>query len=229
MSPTWLTLFGCGLLALADAEKPTPLRYLRPSGEKYVLECEVTFTQGPEGWTQVTRTDHGPEVMTLTVRADKKGRVIRADVLWERGTDKRTALLDLEGNPVQFKRGGTTDFIKGIPADPVVTTAPDWSDVFQLTRRYDASRGGKQEFPAVWFHPREGYVSTTFSIEKAGNDKVKVKDREVNLTRYQVKLRSGDYTVWAEPNAKVVKIVPADAKAGPVVLDGYEEATRDLK
>jgi hypothetical protein len=113
-----------------------------------------------------------------------------------------------------------------------VTTAPDWSDVFQLVRRYDAAKGGKQDFPGLWVHPVQPMQKLTFSIQRIGDDTVAVREKgkemEVKLGRYQVKLRSGDYAVWADPDRRVVRIVPANRKEAFVVLQGYQEATRGL-
>lgn len=55
-----------------------------------------------------------------------------------------------------------------------------------------------------------------------------VKDKTVELTRYRIQLRSGDYLVWARPDGTVCKLIAKGAKAVPVVLEGYEEATRNL-
>jgi hypothetical protein len=41
-------------------------------------------------------------------------------------------------------------------------------------------------------------------------------------------LRSGEYLVWAQPEGIVCRIVSRRAGAAPVVLQGYEEATRRL-
>jgi hypothetical protein len=229
MSFALVSLLGCGLSLAAEPEKPAPLRYLRPEGDTFVLESEVSTTRAGDGTTTyVSRTERGAEKMTLTIRSDKSGRPLTAESVLEDRDGKKTANLDLQGPMAQFKRGGVTDFFKA-PADPVVTTAPDWSDVFLLVRRYDAAKGGKQDFNGLWFHPTKGLLKPTFTVEHLGGDKVKIGDKEVTLDRYQVKLRGGDYLVWAEGKDRVCKILAGDPKAVPVVLEGYETATRDLK
>jgi hypothetical protein len=224
MSPLVWTLLGWGLLAAPDPDKPAPLRYLRLEGDRFVLESEVLTTKGGTYTSKTTRRD---ETLTLTIRHGEKGEPLMADALLEKGKQSKKAVLDLTGPTAQLKRGGTLDLFKA-PANPVVTSAPDWSDVFTLVRRYDAAKGGKQEFAGLWFHPALPHRILTFTIERTGTDKVMVKDKPVELTRYQAHLRSGDYIVWALPDSVVCKLMGREAKAVPVVLEGYEEATRNL-
>lgn len=227
MSPLLWTLLGCGLLSAADTEKSSTLRYLRPAGNRFVLESEVRITTAEKSTTYVSRTQRGEEKTTLTILYRAKGEVRVAEVVTENSRQSKTAQLDLTGPVAKLKRGGATDFFKA-PANPIVTTAPDWSDIFALVRRYDASRGGKQEFPGLWIHPRKPRLSLTFTIERRGTDKVTVKDKPIELTRYRVHLRSGDYLVWARPDGVVCKLIARRAEAVPVVLEGYEKATRNL-
>jgi hypothetical protein len=227
-------LAALALLPAAEPEKPAPLRYLRPEMGKFVLESEVTVTRGDGGTVYVSRTERPNEKMTLTLRLDGDGRLRSAEALRE-AANKRRAVLTLRGGKRgDLKRDGTTDFYDDLPPDPVVTTAPDWSDIFQLVRRYDAAKGGKQEFAGLWIHPVEAMRRLTFTVERLKTDPVTVKDpttkkdEELKLERYQVKLRSGDYLVWADPSGRVVKLMGAGPKGTPVVLEGFEEATRAL-
>ena len=223
-----MSLFWVLLVPGLAAEKPATLRYLRPEGGRYVLESEVSTTATTEGSTYVSKTVRGKETMTLTVRRGKDGKVLWAEAVQVKDGQRRKATLDLRVEPAQLKRGGVTDLLK-VAANPVVTTAPDWSDVFELVRRYDGARGGKQEFAGFWMHPSQPHLTPTFSVEKLGKDTVKVDGKEQQLVRYRVKLRSGAYLVWAREGGPVCKILPGGAKAVPVVLEGYEEATRGLK
>jgi len=227
MTLTWLLL--PGLLTAAEPDKPAAVRYLRPDGDKFALESEVTRTTTDDGAVYVSRTDRGTQKMTLTLRYDKDGRLTSAEAVLETARDKRTATVTLRGTEGRLQRGGTTEAFTAA-ADPVVTTAPDWSDIFQLVRRYDARRGGRQEFPGLWFHPTQALLTPTFAIERIGSDDVVVQNRKVALTRYQVRLRNNaGYLVWADPDGRVCKILPRAAGATPVLLEGYEEATRTLK
>jgi hypothetical protein len=227
MTRALCVLFSCCFIGQLAAEKPTPVRYLRPVGDRFVLESEITTTAAPDGSTYVSRTVRGTETMTLTVKRDKSGRVLRAEIVYQRGKERKTASLELTTGQAKIRRGGTTDLVKA-PDNPIVTTAPDWSDIFELLRRYDAKKAGKQEFAGLWFHPTRPHLLLTFVMEKVGVDAVKVKGKKQQLDRYQVRLRSGGYRVWAR-GGQVVKILPAGAKAVPIVLEGYEEATQGLK
>ena len=227
MLPLLWSLISLPLLA-ADAEKSSTLHYVKPVDDKYVLESEVTTTPNDDGSTFVSRTVRGGETMTLTIRFDKKGQVVTAEAAFEKDKMKKTAALAFRDKEnATLKRGGLTDYLKASP-DVIVTTAPDWSDVLQLVRRYDAKKAGKQEFTGFWFHPVNAYQSLTFSIEHVGKDKIGVTDKVIDLQRYAINLRSGEYLVWADVDGKVCKILPRK-KGTPVVLEGLEELTKDLK
>jgi len=117
-------LFGCLLLGQEDAEKPKPVRYLKPAGGRFVLESEGTGTITSTGSTYGSRTVRGPETMTLTVHRDKDGTVVGAEIVHRKGEVRKTASVDLRTEPAKIKRGGVTELIK-VPANPIVTTAPD--------------------------------------------------------------------------------------------------------
>nr|ALS88806.1 MetaGeneMark_Unknown Function [uncultured bacterium] len=108
-------------------------------------------------------------------------------------------------------------------------TAPDWSDIFLLLRRYDPIKGGRQEFSGFWFHPVQPARLLKFGVERLGEDTVNAKDRRQTLGRYRVTLRSGAYLVWADNTGRVWKLLSAGNPKAVVVLEGYEEATSALK
>jgi hypothetical protein len=204
------------------------LRYLRLDGEQWVPESAVTSSLEPEGTVYVSVTTRASEKMTLTIAHDKKGRLLGAEALLATKQGKKRASLKIDGKWGILKRGGVTEQFM-LPADVVVTTAPDWSDIFQVLRRYDRARGGKQEFPGFWIHPVQPPRVLTFTVEKLGEDTIAVKDRKLALGRYRVTLRSGAYLVWADAAGLVHKLMPAGRAAGTVVLEGFEEATQGLK
>jgi hypothetical protein len=121
-----------------------------------------------------------------------------------------------------------TDFIKVNGSAPIVTTAPDWSDIFQLVRNYDRRRGGKQTVPGLWIHPSKPHQLIDFTIDRTGEDALMLKDRKLRVDRYRITLRSGDYTAWADQAGLVYKLAPARKPDEFVVLEGYEDATRNL-
>jgi hypothetical protein len=221
------------MLAPAQDNKAEPLRYLRQTGTKFVLESEIAITPVERGTvyksTTTRKTELGDEKMTLTLRLDENNRITSAETVEETPKGKKTATLTLRDRHALLKREGTTDILNKVAAFPIVTTAPDWSDVIQLVTRYDAKKGGMQEFGGVWFHPSARPATPTFTIERLGTDKINVKDADVTLTRYQIKLRSGDYLAWADEEGRVFKILPRAQGGTPIALQGYEEATRELK
>jgi hypothetical protein len=209
-------------------ERPTPLRYLRPSEGKLVLESEVTETRTDGQTVYTSTTERGDEKTTLTVAYERPGKPVRAEVVVEGPKGRRTAEVTFDKQGVRLKRGGgITDFLK-VGADPVVTTAPDWSDIFQLARRYDRTKGGRQEFPGLWVHPVQPPIVQTFAIERIGTDVITAGDQKVTLDRYRIKLRSGDYIAWADANGRVYKLFRSGSPRAFVVLEGFEEAARTL-
>jgi hypothetical protein len=216
-------------VSAAEGDDPKELHYLRLSGDQWVLECTVSRKSDRKGSVYVSVTDRGAEKMTLTVRRDTTGRLLAAEVQQQTAQGKKKASLTVREKWLLLKReGGITEQFMLAP-NPVVTTAPDWSDIFELLRRYDRNRAGKQEFPGFWIHPVQPPRVLTFTVEKLGGDEIVVKDNKVSLGRYRVGLRSGGYLVWADAAGLVYKLMPENRPAGTVVLEGFEEATRALK
>jgi hypothetical protein len=130
--------------------------------------------------------------------------------------------------------GKNTEFFKDLPENPVVTTSPGWSEVFQLVKRYDAAKGGKQEFPGAWIHPADGMKTPTYAVKREGEDTIKVLDKDkkeqpVKLDRFLLSLRAADdFRAWVDPMGRIVRIAAVKVKDTPVILEGFEEATKDL-
>jgi hypothetical protein len=217
-------------LLLADDGKTTTLRYVRPGGGGWVAESEITVTRSDAGTRYVSKTTRPRETMTLTVLRDPKGQLREATLVQEAGEARSTASLSVREGKVLLSRDGGVSEIPGAKPDAIATTAPDWTDILDMVARYDAEKGGKQEFAGVWFHPKQPTLTPTFSIEKVGTATIQVSGKEQTLTRYQARLRGGSaYAVWALPDRRVCKILAAGGKGAPVVLQGYEEPTRELK
>ena len=86
--------------------------------------------------------------------------------------------------------------------------------MLQLVRRYDAAKGGKQEFAGLSIDPVQGFQKQTFTAERQAADTVTVKDKEVKLDRYRLKLRGGDYAAWADGEGRVVRVQGLAAEGG---------------
>jgi hypothetical protein len=216
---------GCALLPAADADKPVTLRYVRPDMGKFVTAAEVTTASGDDG-TVVTTRAQPPEKMTITLRYDRAGKLTSAEAVQDR---KGVTLTLGEKGAGIMKRGGITDILKDLPDKPVVAAGPDWTDALQVVRRYDAAKAGKQEFGGMSIDPVQGFAKQTFTAERQAADTVTVKDKEQKLDRFRLKLRGGDYTAWADAEGRVVRVQRLAPKAVPLVLDGFEDATRGLK
>src|SRR5438552_18765510 len=120
----------------AGEDKPKLTRYLRREKDKFVLESEIAEKRTTDGTTYVSLTDRGTEKMTLTLRFDKDNRLTSGEAVQETAKGKQRADLTFEGDTPRLKRTKSVREIKDL-ANPIVTTAPDWSDIFQVVRRYD--------------------------------------------------------------------------------------------
>jgi len=212
----------------AEPAKPELVRYWRRSDNQLVLECKSSATPTKEGITVANRTQRPGETMTLTLHFDGKGRLVSAEAVQEKDKEKRTAALSFVSGTARIKRsGGITDQLSEVTPAAVVTTAPDWSDIFQLVRRYNHQRGGRQEFAGLWIHPSQPPRILVFRIEAVGKNTVKEKNRKKVLVRFRVRLRSGNYAVWADDQGRVYKFMVAGTPTSAVFREGVgEEAQR---
>ncbi|HEX5270915.1 MAG TPA: hypothetical protein VFW33_10525, partial [Gemmataceae bacterium] len=217
---------GCALLPVAQAEKPVTLRYVLPEMGKLVTAAEVTTTRGDDGTFVTIKSERPDEKMTVTLRYDRDGKLTAADAV--QGRKGVTLTLGEKGTGT-MKRGGITDLLKDLPANPVVAAGPDWADVLQVVRRYDGAKGGKQEIAGFSIDPVQGFQKQKFTAETLPPVTIAVKDKEMKLDRYRLKVRGGDYAAWADGDGRVVRLQGVARGAVPVVLDGFEDATRGLK
>jgi hypothetical protein len=232
MTPVLPLILGCLLAQNAD-DKPTQFKYMRSEGDKFVVESEITLTPGKRGFTYTSVTNRGTDKdgvkMTLTIQFDADSNIQSAETVLATPKSTKKATLTFYKDHARLKRSGTTDILNRVPESPIVTTAPDWSDIIQLTKRYDAKKGGKQEFGGIWFHPEEDFSTPTFTIERVGKDKIALGDKEVELHRHDIQLRRGGYRAWSDDDGRIVRIFPRGSGGSPVVLEGYEVATKELK
>jgi hypothetical protein len=213
---------------LPPADSTVSLRYVRPSAGKFVLESRVTEAASQDGLRYSSLTDRGSEKMTLTLHFDAKHRLRRAEAVRQTGKEKQTATVVFKEKEAVLTRQGA-DVRLSVTPDVVVTTAPDWSDIFQVIRRYDPGKGGKQKFSGLWIHPVKDTRQLTFTVEPVKEDVILVAGKKVTLQRYRVTLRSGAYLVWADRSARVYRLMPPGKPGGAVILEGYETATADLR
>src|SRR5262249_36530999 len=153
-----------------------------------------------------------------------KRRVRGAEAVRETAEGKQTVTVVFKGKEVVLTRKGKAERLAVTP-DVVVTTAPDWSDIFWVVRRYDRAKGGKQKFAGLWIHPVQDTRQLTFTAEPEKEDVIEVGGKKLPLRRYRVVLRSGAYLVWADRAGTVYHLMPPGKPGAAVILEGYEKAT----
>lgn len=205
------------------------LEYVRPAGDKFVLESAVTLRKTAEGFLYESVT-HRPNVkMTLKLRFNAKQVLQTAELEQETDGGKLPAKVTFDKKTAMVTRPGQKGLQLNLAAEAVLaTTAPDWSDIFLVLRRYDQKLGGKQEFVGVWFHPINPPGGRAFVVEELGKDAIAAGDKKLTLGRYRVQLRSGAYLVWADAEGKVYKLMPPGQPQSAVILKGQEKATAGL-
>ena len=151
-----------------------------------------------------------------------------AEAIHETAKAKKTAYVSFSKNTAVLTTSDGVHAKIMVAPTAVVTTAPDWTDIFLLARRYDRKKAGKQEFQGLWIHPSQPHRLLTFTIERQGADEIQPSGRKMILDRFQITLRSGGYIVWADSAGRVYKLMPPKKPAAAVVLEGFEESTRGL-
>ena len=211
-----LVLLFCGDAA---PQKTSTLQYVRPSGDKQVLESEISETKLRDGHSYQSITHRATGRMTLTILYDKKKQVISARAHYKTKTESSSARAVVREKHVSIFRGDkkirTFKLSKPVV---VVTTAPDWSDIILLLRQYDQKKGGKQSFLGLWFHPTKPAHLRNFVVEKIGNRIVKHPSTRIHLGKFRVTLRSGAYEVWADKKGIVHRIGKPNQTKGAIVL-----------
>jgi hypothetical protein len=203
------------------------IRYLRPAGDKFAAECEFVITRDTTGWTIVSRTGR----MEVEARYDKEDRLISAKSSLSDGKSSKVATVKVKDGKATVERVGAEPATFEVPKGTIVTSAPDWTDIFLLCRRFDRSAKGKQEFPALWIHPEKPARRLTFSIEPQGIDPLKHDGIKIELTRCLIKIRDGSaYAAWADDDGRMIRLIPLPAKnvAAGMTLEGYEKSAAGL-
>lgn len=228
--PLCLLLATSASAAAPPVERPTTvtLRYVRPAKDSFVLESKITLVTTRRGTTYASLTDRVSEKMTLTIQLTADHKVLHAEAVRETDEGRQSARVVFDENGAALTRRDETERLK-VPADAVVTTAPDWSDVLWVILRYDRGKGGKQSFAGLWIHPVQATRQLSFDVTREKSEAVEVDGREVPLDRYRVVLRSGAYLVWADRAGRVVRLMPPDRPQASVILEGYEKATAKLR
>jgi hypothetical protein len=217
------------LCQLGQPLPPFQLDYVRPAGDKYVLESRISHAKIDKGYAYQSTTYRPKEKMTLRLQWTLDQKIELAELELETAQAKKTARATFQDRTATIHRPGQAVEKIELAAAPVLaTTAPDWSDILIVLRRYDAKKGGKQDFAGLWFHPVKPALGLTFTVEKLGEDEITLADGKRKLGRYRVKLRSGAYVVWADSTGLVYKLMPPGQPQSAVVLKGHEKAVAAL-
>ena len=220
-------------LAERQAAKSQPrvevARYLRPSGTDWVFESEIRLTHSEGRLELKSVTGREKSRLTLAATFDRDSRLLEATVTTERENEKQSARAAVSDGKARVTRHGGEESELDCPAGVIVTSAPDWTDAFLMVRRYDRTRGGKQEFAGLWIHPTQPPLRPTFSIDCIGDNTVQHDGQDVRLDRFLVVLRGGTrYIAWGNNSGRMVRLVPQNSPQQGIALDSWEHAAGDL-
>src|SRR5262249_56377066 len=106
-----------------------------------------------------------------------------------RGRERARAVADRGRGRAAVRRRGKPPELFGVPAGVIVTSAPDWTDIFLLCRRYDRKAGGKQKFTGLWIHPKQPPQLLPFTIERVGAEEIEHEGKTMELDRFVIGIR----------------------------------------
>jgi hypothetical protein len=218
--------------AWTDEPPAADFRYVRSGGQ---LECTFVVRHSAEGSRIESTTNRGKGVaMVLLARYDRTHQLQTALARLGADPGSPSVRVDVAGGMAIVRRKDIDPVQEfEVPPGVIVTSAPDWTDLFQLCRRHDRTRTGKQEFAALWIHPTQPAQKLTFSIEKVGTDAIEHDEKKVELARLAVRIRNNSpYVAWADAAGKMIKLMAIPFKAGSsfeMTLQGYEKSAAKLK
>jgi hypothetical protein len=226
----WLLILA--LIVVGNAHADETYRYVRAAGDLFVTECIFSIKQEKAGWSIVSKTDRGKVKMEVEARYDETDRLIVARASLNTDGKNTIAAVEVKDGKAIVKREGEKPIEFDAPNGTVVTSAPDWTDVFLVCRRYDREKKGKQEFPALWIHPTQASQRLTFSIELLGTDRIEHDGKKLELNRYQIRIRGNSgYAAWADDKGRMIRLIPLpfkNATAG-MTLEGFEKSATSLQ
>lgn len=220
-----------------DVTKPLEIevRYRRENG---TVETEIRRNLTADGLRTLSVTQQGNVKLALVVQQTLREELHDAQVTLESTLNPQPSTLqatatyrDGKANVHRSQQEQTFTCLPQL----IVTSAPDWTDVVLLCLKYDRRRGGKQQFPALWFHPTQRAQQTTFSAEWTGSQRIQWGFLFLKVNRLMLTIRGGSrYVAWAMEDGRMMKLIPVNGDgtlrlAGSLYLEGYENATRELR
>jgi hypothetical protein len=211
---------------------PETIVYVRPAGDTFGRECQFVIARSDAGWTITSTTERGALRMEVVTRYDSEDRPLSSRAVQTTGKIAQTANVEVKDGKATVRCTGLEPRKFDVPKGTIVTSAPDWSDVFLLCRRYDRERKGKQEFPALWIHPTQPPQRLTFSIEWQGTDEIERDGRKTKLARLALRIRNQSaYVAWADAQGCMVRLIPLPWKETTPGLtrEGFEKSAAALR
>jgi hypothetical protein len=191
---------------VAWSEPPTrEFRYLRATTKSKSGECKFVVSQEAKGWKIRAVTGS----LSVSAAYDDKDNLLAAEVVQATGAKKTSSRVRGKSGRAEITSADGNVTEVDAPPGVIVTSAPDWTDVFLLCRRYDRAKGGKQSFPGLWVHPSKGAFRLTFTIQRTGKDTLELGGKKHALDRFIIHLRNkSEYTAWADENGLLVRLRP---------------------
>lgn len=215
-----------GILGDCQAQnKEETFRYLRPGPKGFVADTTITFRDMKDGWSLESATG-GDKGMKVTARYDNKDRLLSAEAALLKEGVRATVEVDKAVAQVLTKELGVQKF----PVEPrvIVTSAPDWGDIFLLCALYDVKAGGQQKFVGLWIHPTQKSMLLPFTVTAEGSDIIDRDGKKVPLGKYRIQIRGPNpYLAWADAEQNLVKLMPLPVKDGRptgLIREGWEKS-----
>lgn len=212
-----LLLAGC---RAAGSTAPERVRYVRLTRVD-LPECSFEVAPTAAGWKITSVTG----VLTVEARYGADDELLEASAAMATGAAAQVRCVD---GRATVRRPGHPPQEFDVPKDVVVTSAPDWSDVFRIARRWKPSGPARQEFAGLWIHPVQPAQRLLFSAERTGVD---VLDG-LRLERLTIRLRGNSpYAAWVDPEGRLIKLASLPFAASSTVLlrEGFEGSAAALK
>jgi hypothetical protein len=204
------------------------LRYLRPAGEGWMNECLFTIAKRENVWSIMSVTERGTVRLTLETAYGPKDALATSVITIRNGDKESIAMATAKDGNARVQLPEQSLKKLDVPPGVIVTSAPDWTDTLLLCARYDQAAGGKQTFPALWYHPDQSAQLLKLSIERQGYDTIRHDGKDVKLARFTIQLRgNSQYAAWATMDGTMVRLIPLPAKEkqrSGLILEGFEKS-----
>lgn len=222
-----------GRIARAQTDEPAAelFQYVRPAGSEFIPETEFKLETMTTGLVITSVTQQGQQKLTLVSRYRGEQELLQASVAVLRaGQPEESAEVRVTGERGRILRGDLPVVTLPCPPGVIVTSAPDWTDAFLAVRRYRHMGPATQTFAGLWIHPQREPLELSIQLTKIGQVSVRRGEEPQQLDRFRLILRAGTtYTVWGNSQQQLVRLLPAKASSGGIMLQGWEDATRELR